>query len=165
MLLAGKYDVDFPADLNESPPTVSPIGGYQLMGHLRDLQTELLRDGTITDEEVDVIRDYLRDKGSLDIDDVKFLVELLSDAREVPPEFDELFFPALKEVILADGRVGQDEQFYLLKMLYSDKRVRESEKQFLRELRNEAKEITPEFESLCEEALRAPATNWSVGGR
>jgi hypothetical protein len=134
------------------------------MGHLRDMQSEILRDGRITDQEVDVIRDYLRDKGGLDLEDVKFLVEMLSDAREVAPEFDEVFFPALKKVILADGRVGLDEQFYLLKMLYSDKHVRESEKQFLRDLRNEAKETTPEFESLCEEAFSAPATNWSVGG-
>jgi hypothetical protein len=135
------------------------------MSRLRDMQAELLRDGRITDEEVDVIRDYLRDKGRLDVEDVKFLIELLCDAREVAPEFDDVFFPALKEVILADGRVGLDEQFYLLKMLYSDKQVRESEKQFLRELRKEAKEITPEFESLCQEAFSAPTTNWSVGGR
>jgi len=49
-------------------------------------------------------------------------------------------------------------------MLYSDGHVRECEKQFLRELRREAKEITPEFEALCEEAFRAPATNWSEAG-
>jgi hypothetical protein len=135
------------------------------MGHLRDLQTELLQDGRITDQEVEVVGKYLRDAGSLDMEDVKFLVELLCDAREVSPAFDELFFPALKKVILADGRIGPDEQFYLLKMLYSDKHVRECEKQFLRELHREAKEITPEFEALCEEAFRAPATSWSVGGR
>jgi hypothetical protein len=96
---------------------------------------------------------------------VKFLVELLCDAREVAPEFDEVFFPALKDAILADRQVGLDEQFYLLKMLYSDKHVRESEKQFLRELRREMKDVTPEFEDLCEEAFSAPATNWSVGGQ
>lgn len=135
------------------------------MGRLRELQNELLQDGKITDQEVEVIREYIRGTGSLDMEDVKLLVELLCDAREVSPAFDELFFPALKEVILADGRIGLDEQFYLLKMLYSDKHVRESEKQFLRELRREAKETTPEFEALCEEAFHAPATNWSVGGR
>jgi hypothetical protein len=135
------------------------------MGRLRELQTELLQDGKITDQEVEVIRGYLRDRGSLDMEDVKFLVELLNDAREVSPAFDAIFFPALKDVILADGRVGLDEQFYLLKMLYSDGNVRECEKQFLQELRREAKEITPEFEALCKEAFRAPATNWSVGGR
>jgi len=93
------------------------------------------------------------------------LVGLLSEAHEVCPAFDELFFPALKEVILEDGRIGQDEQFYLLKMLYSDGHVRENEKQFLLELRDAAQEVTPEFEALCEEAFAAHPTNWDVGGR
>jgi uncharacterized tellurite resistance protein B-like protein len=135
------------------------------MGRLHALQAELLRDGKITDGEVELIRQYIDENGSLDLDDVKFLVELLSNAREVPPAFDALFFPALKEVLLADGRIGMDEQFYLLKMLYSDGNVRESEKQFLRELRREAQETTPEFDSLCEAAFAAPASNWSVGGK
>jgi uncharacterized tellurite resistance protein B-like protein len=135
------------------------------MGRLKELQTELLQDGKISDQEVEVLREYLRVKGSLDIEDIKFLVELLCDAREISPAFDAIFFPALKKVILADGRIRQDEQFYLLKMLYSDGNVRESERQFLRELRREAKETTPEFEALCEEAFHAPATNWSVGGK
>jgi uncharacterized tellurite resistance protein B-like protein len=135
------------------------------MNRLYELQDELLQDGVISDHDVEIIREYLRDKGNLDTEDVKLLVELLCAAREVSPSFDELFFPALKKVILADGRIGMDEQFYLLKMLYADGNVRESEKQFLRELRREAKETTSEFEALCQEAFNAPATNWSVGGK
>jgi hypothetical protein len=135
------------------------------MGNLRDLRAELLRDGKITDQEVEVVRGYLRDAGKLDIEDVRFLVELLCDAHDVSPEFDKVFFPALKEAILADGRVGLDDQFYLLKMLYSDGHVRECEKQFLRELRREAKEVSPEFDALCENALSCPETGWTVGGK
>jgi hypothetical protein len=84
---------------------------------------------------------------------------VLSEAREVCTAFDELFFPALREVILEDGRIGQDEQFYLLKMLYAGENVRESEKRFLMQLRDEAQEVTPEFEALCEEALAEHSTN------
>jgi len=135
------------------------------MAGLNELRSELLRDGKITDDEVEVIRDFIHRDGKLDMEDVKFLVELLSDAHEVCPAFDELFFPVLKEVILEDGRIGQDEQFYLLKMLYSDGHVRDSEKQFLHELRKSARETTPEFESLCETAMTAHPTNWDVGGR
>ena len=119
----------------------------------------------VHDNEVEVIQDHICRDGRLDLEDVKFLVELLSEAREVCAAFDELFFPVLKEVILKDGRIGQDEQFYVLKMLYSDGHIRESEKQFLLQLREEVKEMTPEFEALCEEALSAHATNWDVGGR
>ncbi|MBN2578955.1 MAG: TerB family tellurite resistance protein [Pirellulales bacterium] len=135
------------------------------MGRLYELQSQLLQDGKITDQDVVVIRGYLQGEGKLDIEDVKFLVELLSNAREVAPSFDELFFPILKDVLLADGRIGMDEQFYLLKMLYSDGHVREREKQFLQELRRNAQETTHEFEALCDEALSAHPTNWSVGGK
>ncbi|NQT17509.1 MAG: TerB family tellurite resistance protein [Planctomycetes bacterium] len=135
------------------------------MPNLYQLRAELLADERITDSEVEIIRDHIAEDGELDLDDVKFLVELLSDAREVCSAFDELFFPVLKEVILEDGRIGQDEQFYLLKMLYSDGHIRPSEKQFLVELSEEALEVTPEFEALCEEAFAAHPTNWDVGGR
>lgn len=135
------------------------------MRRLREMQAELLRDGKITDQEVAVLRGYIEEKGNLDTEDMRFLVELLVNAREVAPAFDDIFFPALKKTVLADGRIGLDEQFYLLKMLYSDGVVRDREKQFLEELRREANETTPEFEALCEEALHCSATNWSVGGR
>jgi hypothetical protein len=134
------------------------------MNALNELKAKVLQDKKITGEEVAIIRSQIAANGSLDIEDVKLLVELLSEAREVSPEFDELFFPALKSAILADGQITMDEQFYLLKMLYSDGHVRECEKQFLRDLCREAKEITPEFQSLCDEALSAPAKNWYVGG-
>jgi hypothetical protein len=135
------------------------------MSSLHRLRAELLNDGKITEDEVEVIRRHLEEDGKLDLDDVKFLVGLLSEADEVCPAFDELFFPALKEVILADGRIGPDEIYYLLKMLYSDGHVRESEKQFLLELKREAKEVPPEFQAMCDEAMNAHPRNWSVGGR
>ena len=91
--------------------------------------------------------------------------ESSADASEVCPSFDELFFPVLKEVLPEDGQIGLDEQFYLLKMLDWDGTVRNSEKQFLRELKSEAKTITPEFEQLFETAFNANPTNWDVGGR
>jgi uncharacterized tellurite resistance protein B-like protein len=123
------------------------------MASLFRIQSELLADGKITDAEVDRLREFIHENGELDLDDVKLLVNVLSEAREVCPAFDNLFFPLLKEVILQDGRIGLDEQFYLLKMLYSDGQVRDREKQFLRELREEADETSAEFESLYYTAL------------
>ena len=135
------------------------------MSRLRSLRSTVLQDRKITLDEVEVIRDCIRQDGKLDLDDVRILVELLTDATEVCREFDELFFPVLKEVVLADGRIGFDEQFYLLKMLYSDGHVRPSERLFLAELRREATETTPEFDALCETAARADDKNWDLGGR
>ena len=130
---------------------------YQMLDHI-------LEDRRITSNEVRVIRDYMAEDGQLDLEDVRFLVELLSNAREVCPEFDELFFPVLKTVLLADGRMDQSEHFYLLKMIYGDGEIRPSELRFLQELRDEAQEVSPEFDELVRTAQKAHPTAWSLDG-
>jgi len=124
-----------------------------------------LSDRKISDSEVPMIREYLYQDGRLDLEDVKLLVELYCQATEYCPAFDDLFFSVLEQVILEDGEIQPSEQFYLLKMLYSDREIRDREKEFLLRLRQTAKHTTPEFEALCDEALKAPPTAWSVGGR
>jgi hypothetical protein len=124
-----------------------------------------LHDDKITANEVDRIKQHIAQDGKLDWDDVNFLVELLADANEVCSEFDDLFFPVLREVLLADGQVGLDEQFQLLRLLYADGNVRDSEKQFLKELHRDAENVTPEFTQLCETALECPASDWDLGGK
>ncbi|MHB8865095.1 MAG: tellurite resistance TerB family protein [Pirellulaceae bacterium] len=135
------------------------------MTNLRQLHSQLLTDGRITLAEVDTIRDAIASDSRLDLEDVKFLVELRSEACSVCPEFDQLFFPILKQVLLEDGRIGLDEQYYLLKMLYADGHVTDRERQFLHELRGELPHVSREFEALCETAVAAPETDWDLGGR
>jgi hypothetical protein len=124
-----------------------------------------LADEKIHDREVPQIRKCLYENGSLDLEDVRLLVELYCGAAEYCPAFEDLFFSVLEEVFLADGEIQPSEQFYLLKMLYSDREVRDREKEFLLRLRRTAKHTTPEFEALCDEALKAHPTAWSTGGR
>jgi uncharacterized tellurite resistance protein B-like protein len=132
--------------------------------NLYKLHAELLSDGKITADEVDTIKAHIEQDGQLDYDDVTFLVNLLADAKDVCPEFDALFFPTLRQVLLEDGRIGLDEQYQLMKMIYSDGSVRECERDFLRDLCDTADEVTPEFKQLCETALNCPETDWDVGG-
>ena len=70
----------------------------------------------------------------------------------------------LEDVLLEDGEIQPAEQFYLLKMLYSDREIRQPERQFLQNIRQRVKNRAPEFEALCQTALAAPAKGWSVGG-
>jgi hypothetical protein len=135
------------------------------MANLYQMHAELLNDNKITPDEVSVIQRHIEQDGQLDLNDVKFLVGLLSSAEQVCPEFDELFFPVLRQVLLADGKITLDEHFYLLKMLYSDGHVRDSEREFLFELRDEVESVSPEFEALCDQILTVPARGWNLGGR
>lgn len=135
------------------------------MSQLQYVLQHCLQDRRITPNEVAEIRRQVERDGRLDLEDVKFLVTLLTEANDVCPEFDDLFFPILKAALLHDGAIGQDEQFYLLKMLYADGQVRDREKQFLAELRNEAISVSPQFDQLCETALAASGENWDLGGK
>ncbi len=122
------------------------------MGTLHKFRSELLVDGVITKYELSVIREYIEENG-IDLDDVKLLVQLQSEAHTVCDEFDDLLFPVLKQMLLADGKIGLDEQYYLLKTLCADGKVGVREQKFVAELKAESRTLTPEFESFCDQVL------------
>ena len=121
--------------------------------------------GAITDDEVALIRQKLSEDNQLDAADVKLLIELYCDTGNRCAAFDSLFFTVLEGVLLSDSQITPSEEFYLLKMLYSDREIRESEREFLRRLRKQLPQRTASFEALFDTAMNAPAKNWSVGGR
>jgi hypothetical protein len=135
------------------------------MSSLFRIQSQLLNDGCITEAEVATIQQHVQSDGQLDLIDVKFLVNLRSEARQVCRAFDTFFFPVLRDVLLQDGEITPDEQYYLLKMLYSDGRITDTELRLLDDLREKLIRKSPEFDALCETACAAPSTGWDVGGR
>ena len=131
------------------------------MSQLRDLKTTILADGTdlrIDDEDVALIRKNLPAEGALSRDEVTFLTELRTEARAVCPAFDQLFFPALKAHLLADGKISYPEQFSLLRLLYGGGGIDQAERQFLIELRKEVREPNPEFDALYKQAISEVTT-------
>jgi len=134
------------------------------MAKYHEVVQQILADGKIEPGELELLCEHVYRNGSPSIDDVRLLVELYTGANGLTPEFEDFFYGVLKKVILTDGEIQPGEQFYLLKVIYSDRVIRPRELAFLRELRREAKQITPDFEQLCQHAFNAPSTNWSVGG-
>jgi hypothetical protein len=134
------------------------------MATYHEIVRHVLADGKISNEEVKLLCDHVYRTGTPNLDDVRLLVELYTGAPTLSEAFENFFYGVLKKVILADGEILPGEQFYLLKTIYSDRVIRPRELAFLRELRTEAKQITPAFEQLCQTAFESPATNWSVGG-
>jgi hypothetical protein len=72
----------------------------------------------------------------------------------VTPAFEDFFYQALKDHILADGSVDAEETRWLRQMLSRDGRVSDPEKKFLHQLKGEAREASPEFQALFEECLK-----------
>ena len=135
------------------------------MAGLFEIRDRLLSDRKITVNEVAAIKEYIAADGELDYSDIKFLVGLMKEADYVCQEFDDLFFPCMRRVILADGQVTLDEQYLLLQMLYSDGEVRECERQFITEVYRDVENVTPELQQLCETALETSGKSWDLGGK
>jgi hypothetical protein len=116
---------------------------------------DTLADGQVDDAEALLLREMLFEDGQLDLDDVRLLVELYCNARQRSTAFEQLFFTVLEQVFLSDGEVQPSEQFYLLKMLYSDRDISSAERDFLKRLQAKSAQRTPEFDRLCADALQA----------
>jgi len=124
------------------------------MADLKKLKAEVLADGRIDESEVARLRGELYADGKIDKEEVEFLIAVRNEAAQVCPSFEQLFFQALKDNVLADGSIDAEEASWLRKMLFADGKIDENEKQFLRQLRSEARQVGPEFKALCDECLK-----------
>ncbi|HWG47618.1 MAG TPA: hypothetical protein VN688_32945 [Gemmataceae bacterium] len=124
------------------------------MANLQQLKASILADGTIDDQEVEVIRRELYADGEIDREEVEFLIALRNEARSTCPSFEKLFFDALKKNVLADGSIDAAEAAWLRKMLFADGNIDEGERKFLAELKSQAKQVSPEFQKLHDECMK-----------
>src|SRR5207237_542486 len=129
--------------------------GVLKMADLQKLKVEVLADGKIDEAEVARLRAELYADGKIDKEEVEFLIAVRNGAAEVCPSFEQLFFQALKDNVLAAGSIDAEEVSWLRAMLFADGKIDDGEKQFLRQLRSEAREVSPEFKALCDECLKA----------
>jgi hypothetical protein len=127
------------------------------MSKLREIKGRILVDGEdlcIDDKDWALIRENLPADGHLDPEDLKVLIEMRTQARVVCRAFDEFFFPAFKASLLADGKISPLEQFSLLSLLYGGGGIDAAERDFLRQLKKEVKQSSPEFDAMYAQAMR-----------
>jgi len=125
------------------------------MSRLQEIKARVLADGVIDDAEVQELRAELYADGKIDRDEANLLFELRNEAKQTCASFDKLCFDAVKQNLLADGSLDADEATWLRKMLFADGKIDAAEKQFLQELRTQAKQVSPEFQKLMDECLKA----------
>jgi uncharacterized tellurite resistance protein B-like protein len=132
------------------------------MADFRKLALEaILADGRIDDDEVRVLQKELWADKKIDAKEVEFLIDLRNSAQkkakvkkaEVNPKFETLFFKAIEQNVLRDGKIDVKEAKWLRKMLFADGKIDDNEKKFLKRLKNAAKTTSPEFDRLYQECL------------
>jgi uncharacterized tellurite resistance protein B-like protein len=119
----------------------------------------ILADGKIDETEVKVLKKELWADGKIDRDEVKFLIELRNTAQkkskggDLAPAFERLFFKAIEDNVLADGKISTKEAGWLRAMLFADRKIDANEKKFLTRLKKSASGHSAAFEKLYEECM------------
>ena len=115
-------------------------------------------------EKLKALKKELTEDGKIDLDEIRFLMDLRTLAgkrakakkKNVDPAFDLLFFKLLYDELMADGQIDKAEAGWLREVLFADGKIDKNEKAFLQKLKKAARDKTcPEFEKLYEECMAA----------
>jgi uncharacterized membrane protein YebE (DUF533 family) len=119
----------------------------------------LLSDGAIAETEVKVIKKELYTNGKIDQKDLEFLIDLRSAAQKkargapLSARFENLFFKAVHDNVLADGNLSARETSFLRKAIMTNGKMHDAEKVFVRRLKKAAKTTSPAFDKLFAECV------------
>jgi hypothetical protein len=130
---------------------------------LRLIEHDILANGRVDGPELDVLRRQLYAGGTIDRRGADFLVELHKRVQHLTPAFEQFFYQAIKDHILAHGRIDAEEAAWLRRMLFADGKIDDEERKFLHELKGEAKQVSREFEVLFAESMKEPPEQRTSG--
>jgi len=133
------------------------------MLHLREIEQTILATGRVDGPELEVLRQQLYAGGKIERREADFLVELHKRVQHRTPAFERFFYQAIKDHILAHGRIDAEEAAWLRRMLFADGKIDDEERKFLHELKGEAKQVSREFDVLFEESMKQPPEQRTCG--
>jgi hypothetical protein len=133
------------------------------MQELRRIEQDILARGKVDSDHLDALRLALYPGGTVGRAEADFLVELHKRVQHPNPGFEHLYYRAIKDHVLVDGRVDVAEAAWLREVLLADGTIKDEERKFLHELRGETQELSWEFEALFAEAMKLPQERHTSG--
>jgi hypothetical protein len=134
------------------------------MMQLRGIEQTILANGRVDGPELEALRRQLYAGKKIERPTADFLVELHKRVQHRTPAFEHFFYQAIKDHILAQGRINAEETAWLRRMLFADGKFEDEKRKFLHELKGEAKEIGEEFDSLFAECMKLRPEQHTCGG-
>jgi hypothetical protein len=123
---------------------------------LQKIGQDILSTGKVDGPHLEALHRQVYADGNIDRQKADFLVELHKRVEHMTPAFEQFFYQAIKDHILADGRIGVEESAWLRQMLLADGKLKDEERKFLHELKGEAKQVSREFDALFTESMKLP---------
>jgi hypothetical protein len=72
------------------------------------------------------------------------------------PAFERFFTQAVRDYVLEDGRISAYEAAWLRHMLLAGGTIDDEDRMLLRQLKWDAREVSPEFDALFKEVMKQP---------
>jgi hypothetical protein len=135
----------------------------EVMLKLRQIEQDILATGKVDGPELERLRRGLYAHDTIERPEADFLVELHKRVQHLTPAFEQFFYQAIKDHILAHGRIDAEEAAWLRRMLFADGEIEDAERKFLHELKGEAGQVCREFQVLFEESMKQPPEQRTCG--
>jgi len=126
------------------------------MTELRRIEQLILANGRVDTDELELLRTTLYSGGKINREAADFLVELHKRVERANPAWEHFFYRAIKDHMLADGKIGVEETAWLKRMFFADGKFQDEERKFLSELKGEAKHFSQAFDILVHESMKLP---------
>ena len=130
---------------------------------LRQIERDILVTGKVDGPELEALRRQIYGEGKIDRPKADFLVELHKRVQHMTPAFEQFFYQAIKDHILANGQIDAEEAAWMRRMLFGDGKIDDKERKFLHEIKGEARQVSPEFEALVAESMKMPREQHTSG--
>jgi hypothetical protein len=130
---------------------------------LRHIEQDILSTGKVDGSKLERLRRELYSHDTIERPQADFLVELHKRVQHCTPAFEQFFYQAIKDHILAQGSIGAEAAAWLRRMLFADGKIEDEERKLLHELKGEAKQISREFEILFQESMKRPQEQHTSG--
>jgi len=134
------------------------------MPHLQEIKQAILTKGRVDGPELERLRHQIHVGGRIERREADLLVELHKRVQHMTPGFEQFFYQAIKDHVLAHGRIDAQETAWLRRMLHTDGTIKDEERKFLHELKGEAKNVSGEFETLFAECMKEEQEQHTCGG-
>jgi hypothetical protein len=131
---------------------------------LREIEERIIANGRVDGHELRLLRELLYADGKIDRQEADFLVVVHKRVQYRTHAFERIFYNAIKDHILVDGRIGAEETAWLRQMLFHDEKIEDEERQFLHRLKGEVQHASPEFEALFQECMKQTPERHKSGG-
>ncbi len=125
------------------------------MRELHRIGQDILARGKVDSDHLDALRLAVYAGRTVGLPEIDFLVELHKRVQHPNPGFEHLFYRAVKDHLLADGRIGAGETAWLRRVLFAGGPVGDEGRKLLHELKGEAGRVGREFDVLYREAMKA----------